>query len=170
MTHPAWHPLFEAWASEPEVPRLPRGLVHKARDENVLVARVERTTEGRFATWLRVPTDHPFFFEHACDHVPGLLLVEAARQAGVAVAHLHHGVPRDGVSFLFRELSASFSAFAALDRPLFGLGEVTGLRRKGDRVTAMTYGGPVLQDGALVGTLSGTWQIVPSGVIERARR
>ena len=33
---------------------------------------------------LRVPIDHPVFFDHALDHVPGMLAIEALRQAGVA--------------------------------------------------------------------------------------
>jgi 2-oxo-3-(phosphooxy)propyl 3-oxoalkanoate synthase len=32
---------------------------------------------------------HPFFFDHACDHVPGIVLIEAARQA----AALTYGTP-----------------------------------------------------------------------------
>jgi hypothetical protein len=37
------------------------------------------------------PTDplHPFYFDHACDHVPGIVLIEAARQA----AALTYGAP-----------------------------------------------------------------------------
>lgn len=48
-----------------------------------------RSEGGRSETrrrWpLRVDTTHPFFFDHAVDHVPGMLLVEAARQAAQAL-------------------------------------------------------------------------------------
>jgi len=38
--------------------------------------------EVRPSVWpLRVDTSHPIFFDHPLDHVPGMLLIEAARQA-----------------------------------------------------------------------------------------
>lgn len=37
---------------------------------------------------LRVPMDHPVFFDHALDHVPGMLAIEALRQAAVAAIGL----------------------------------------------------------------------------------
>ncbi|HET9172054.1 MAG TPA: ScbA/BarX family gamma-butyrolactone biosynthesis protein [Actinospica sp.] len=35
------------------------------------------------------PSDalHPFFYDHACDHVPGMVLIEAARQAAAVTRH-----------------------------------------------------------------------------------
>jgi hypothetical protein len=37
---------------------------------------------------LRVPMDHPVFFDHVLDHVPGMLAIEALRQAAVATIGL----------------------------------------------------------------------------------
>ncbi|WP_411078894.1 ScbA/BarX family gamma-butyrolactone biosynthesis protein [Streptomyces sp. cmx-18-6] len=43
---------------------------------------------GAPRTWeLRADTTHPYFFDHAVDHAPGMLLLEAARQAACATAH-----------------------------------------------------------------------------------
>lgn len=36
---------------------------------------------------LRVDPAHPAYFEHACDHLPGMLLIEAFRQAGHFLRH-----------------------------------------------------------------------------------
>ncbi|MFF9347124.1 ScbA/BarX family gamma-butyrolactone biosynthesis protein [Streptomyces sp. NPDC014734] len=53
---------------------------HRARD-------VVLTPTPRKACWqLRVDTSHPVLFDHPVDHVPGMLLLEAVRQAGHALA------------------------------------------------------------------------------------
>ncbi|MFB7915403.1 ScbA/BarX family gamma-butyrolactone biosynthesis protein [Streptomyces sp. NPDC056061] len=45
------------------------------------------TSTGREGHWqLRVDTSHPVLFDHPVDHVPGMLLLEAVRQAGHALA------------------------------------------------------------------------------------
>ncbi|WP_315904604.1 ScbA/BarX family gamma-butyrolactone biosynthesis protein [Streptomyces sp. CBG33] len=41
---------------------------------------------------LRVDQSHPVLFDHPVDHVPGMLLLEAARQAAHAVPHARAGV------------------------------------------------------------------------------
>ena len=58
------------------------GLVAVARPADVVIAQA---TDGR---WLISPADpdHPFFFDHPADHLPGMLLLEAARQH--ALIHL----------------------------------------------------------------------------------
>ncbi|MER6308035.1 ScbA/BarX family gamma-butyrolactone biosynthesis protein [Streptomyces sp. NPDC001657] len=58
---------------------------------------------------LRVDTSHPVLFGHPVDHAPGMLMVEAARQAAQAVTP---GVPMLPVS-----LECSFERYAELDAP-----------------------------------------------------
>ena len=122
------------------------------------------------AVQLAFDVDHPFFFEHPCDHVPGLALIEAGRQSGLVVAHRFYDVPTEGVSFFVRELVARFDGFAALDAPVFGYGVVTDVRRKRGRVASMRYTGHYLQQGASIGTLTGEWTIVDTAVMARLRR
>ncbi|MGK5732024.1 ScbA/BarX family gamma-butyrolactone biosynthesis protein [Streptomyces sp. URMC 124] len=46
------------------------------------------TPTGTPHAWrLRADTTHPVFFDHAVDHIPGLLLLEAARQAARSTVH-----------------------------------------------------------------------------------
>ncbi|MEU6479740.1 ScbA/BarX family gamma-butyrolactone biosynthesis protein [Streptomyces sp. NPDC047017] len=65
-------------------------------------ARVGRTspmdvvlspTGARNRWLLRADTRHPVLFEHAVDHVPGMVLIEAARQATAAVLGLPRYLP-----------------------------------------------------------------------------
>lgn len=57
---------------------------------------------------LRVDTRHPVLFEHPVDHVPGMMLLEAARQATVATVG-HSGPPL--------EITGEFMRYAELDSP-----------------------------------------------------
>ncbi|WP_327702531.1 hypothetical protein OG530_12240 [Streptomyces decoyicus] len=58
---------------------------------------------------LRVDPAHPVLFDHPVDHAPGMLLLEAARQATHAVAHPHEVV--------LTGMDCLFSLYAELDAP-----------------------------------------------------
>lgn len=58
---------------------------------------------------LRVDTDHPTYFDHPVDHIPGMLLLEAARQA----AHVSTGLP----DALLLGLRSDFTRYAEFDAP-----------------------------------------------------
>jgi hypothetical protein len=83
---------------------LPAAAVGRALSADVVLAPPERP--GRWQ--LRVDTAHPVFFDHPLDHVPGMLLLEAARQA----VRAHTGGTRSPVSF-----HIAFHQYAELDEP-----------------------------------------------------
>ncbi|MFF3624861.1 ScbA/BarX family gamma-butyrolactone biosynthesis protein [Streptomyces sp. NPDC002467] len=58
---------------------------------------------------LRVDTRHPVLFEHAVDHVPGMLLLEAARQATAALLGRS--------SYLPLSVESQFMRYAELNSP-----------------------------------------------------
>ncbi|MFH8239168.1 ScbA/BarX family gamma-butyrolactone biosynthesis protein [Streptomyces sp. NPDC018321] len=65
--------------SEP-APPLPPGEVGRLIPEDVVLS--PSVPAGRPGGWtLRVDTSHPVLFDHPVDHVPGMLLLEAVRQA-----------------------------------------------------------------------------------------
>jgi 2-oxo-3-(phosphooxy)propyl 3-oxoalkanoate synthase len=65
---------------------------------------------GRPDRWqLRVDPSHPVLFDHPVDHAPGMLLLEAARQAAVNVTDPRSAVP---VSW-----DTTFHRYAELDAP-----------------------------------------------------
>jgi hypothetical protein len=66
---------------------------------------------------LCVHRDHTFFFEHERAHVPGIYLIEAARQMSIAVAHMFYEVPFD-LEFVMTECSAQFRNVANIDDPI----------------------------------------------------
>ncbi|MFC7986247.1 ScbA/BarX family gamma-butyrolactone biosynthesis protein [Streptomyces sp. NPDC057336] len=58
---------------------------------------------------LRVDTRHPVLFDHQVDHIPGMVLLEAARQGAAAVL--------GGSPILPLGLECEFKKYAELDRP-----------------------------------------------------
>ncbi|MGL5929474.1 MAG: AfsA-related hotdog domain-containing protein, partial [Dermatophilaceae bacterium] len=77
-------------------------VVGRTRDRDVVI------TGPVGGPWtLRVDTSHPSLFDHPSDHVPGMLLFEAARQAAVLA---NGGRPVVAVG-------ADFAAYVELDEP-----------------------------------------------------
>ncbi len=65
---------------------------------------------------LRVPTENVSLFDHAQDHIPAMVLVEAARQlATLATAHWGGPAPRHAQMVA---MSASFADYTELDEPV----------------------------------------------------
>ncbi|MFF6884059.1 ScbA/BarX family gamma-butyrolactone biosynthesis protein [Streptomyces sp. NPDC012421] len=62
---------------------VPADRVGRARPRDVVLAPGDSPHRFR----LRTDGRHPVLFDHETDHVPGMLLVEAARQATLAVVH-----------------------------------------------------------------------------------
>ncbi|MCX5422624.1 ScbA/BarX family gamma-butyrolactone biosynthesis protein [Streptomyces sp. NBC_00078] len=81
--------------------------VGRAASRDVVLAAVDPRTPRRWQ--LRVDTAHPIFFDHPVDHVPGMVLLESARQA----AHASTGLC-DAVAV---GLDSSFARYAELDAP-----------------------------------------------------
>jgi hypothetical protein len=73
---------------------------------------------GRDDEWtLRVDTRHPVLFDHPVDHVPGMLLAEAARQAAT------HAL---GPGAVLLSLTARYGRYVELDAPCQVTARVTG--------------------------------------------
>ncbi|MFC7897511.1 ScbA/BarX family gamma-butyrolactone biosynthesis protein [Streptomyces sp. NPDC057381] len=78
---------------------------------------------GEQRVWLlRNDTSHPVLFDHPVDHSPGMLLLEASRQAALAHVHTEHAYPArfESTFFQFSEFDApcriTAEEFPAYDR------------------------------------------------------
>jgi hypothetical protein len=74
------------------------------RDADAVLARADGENRWR----LRMDTSHPILFDHPVDHAPGMLLLEAARQAA------HASRPR---ATAVVGMEAAFLRYAELDAP-----------------------------------------------------
>ncbi|NEA97863.1 ScbA/BarX family gamma-butyrolactone biosynthesis protein [Streptomyces sp. SID13726] len=94
-------------SAQPLPPALPPAAVGRDQAVDVVLSPAGRPDRWR----LRIDTAHPFFFDHPLEHVPGMLLLEAARQA----VRVHGGAEgREPVSF-----RAVFHQFTELDLPVW---------------------------------------------------
>ncbi|MFF3848848.1 ScbA/BarX family gamma-butyrolactone biosynthesis protein [Streptomyces sp. NPDC002328] len=90
----------------PVPPAAPAADVGRSLPTDVVLS----SADGPDRRQLRVDTGHPVFFDHPLDHVPGMLLLEAARQA----ARLRTGPERAPVAY-----GARFHRYAELDEPVW---------------------------------------------------
>ncbi|RKE19903.1 ScbA/BarX family gamma-butyrolactone biosynthesis protein [Streptomyces sp. TLI_171] len=86
---------------------------------------------------LRVDTEHPIFFDHPVDHVPGMVLLEAARQAAYAATGLTDAV--------LTAAASTFTKYVELDSPCW-IEARTGTAGEGGRSVSVRG----VQDGATV--------------------
>ncbi|WP_185832165.1 ScbA/BarX family gamma-butyrolactone biosynthesis protein [Streptomyces sp. WAC 04229] len=95
-------------ASEP-APPLPPSEVGCRFSEDVVLS--PSAPPGRPGPWtLRVDTSHPVLFDHPVDHVPGMLLLEAVRQATHALDSKNDmGIPT--------EMDVEFHRYVEFDSP-----------------------------------------------------
>ncbi|MFG3717321.1 ScbA/BarX family gamma-butyrolactone biosynthesis protein [Streptomyces massasporeus] len=89
----------------PLLPGISPQTAGRTRTDDVVLAPADRP-----GVWhLRVDTGHPVLFPRPNDHVPGMVLFEAARQAATAASGLH--------PFLPTTMTAEFTRYAELHSP-----------------------------------------------------
>ncbi|MCP3751633.1 beta-ketoacyl synthase N-terminal-like domain-containing protein [Pseudomonas sp. SBB6] len=151
-----------AWLAKWKDPRQPgqaermdKRHVHKACERNVLLGDIAAIDDsGWYAAELFHDAAHPFFYEHAQDHVPGLYLIEAARQFGIACSHLFQGVPHE-FPFVLDDMRIRFDAFAEQDSPVYLLAEYTDLMFKDGHLHRSHSRCHIVQHGNVLGTIEG---------------
>ncbi|MCY0934581.1 ScbA/BarX family gamma-butyrolactone biosynthesis protein [Streptomyces sp. H34-S4] len=80
---------------------------------NVVITRPVAAGESAFAATVLSDTTHPHLFDHQLDHVPGNLLLEAARQLAAASVSSLHAISAHGLQVT--SMDAQFQEFAELD-------------------------------------------------------
>lgn len=61
--------------------------------------------------------NHPYYFEHPNDHVPGMMMIEFVRQALTACIHTYGNVPLNGYHFILSDLNVKFLNYLELNSP-----------------------------------------------------
>lgn len=91
---------------------VPAHLVGRRDARNVVL--VDARTDGTELTArVRPPLDNPSMFDHAQDHLPGMVMIEAARQAGLLALNDLHGLSPS--RWVMTGMRAGFTAYAELD-------------------------------------------------------
>ncbi|MFI8326325.1 ScbA/BarX family gamma-butyrolactone biosynthesis protein [Streptomyces sp. NPDC085529] len=98
----------EIFARAPQPPEpVSRAAVGRLRKQDIVLA----PTPDRLRWQLRVDTSHPVLFDHALDHVPGMLLLESVRQAGNAMQ------PSTAGAVLPTSMDICFNRYVEFDEP-----------------------------------------------------
>ncbi|MFJ7155295.1 ScbA/BarX family gamma-butyrolactone biosynthesis protein [Streptomyces sp. NPDC101118] len=130
----------EQLAQQP-VPGLPAAPVAPSQVGRLSPFDVVLSPTGRPDAWkLRYDTRHPVLFDHPGDHLPGMVLLEAARQAAVALS------PERGV--LPVAVDSSYHRYAEFGSPVLIGAERLGQGPDGSRLVRVTG----TQDGETVFT------------------
>ncbi|NTU57758.1 MAG: hypothetical protein HGB00_02390 [Chlorobiaceae bacterium] len=95
-------------------PAIKKELVHKTSDDNVLISEPFSTGWLHYFNMFQDTTE--LTFDHPSEHVQGLLISEALRQAGIASAHIQ-GLPADGKLVLL-SYSTNFFSFIERNEPI----------------------------------------------------
>ncbi len=67
---------------------------------------------------VHIDPSHPYFFEHLLDHVPGMMLIETARQLFTACSHIYGKIPLKGISFILNNMNMNFNEYIFLSYPV----------------------------------------------------
>jgi len=104
-------PTSAGWAAQPGTPAAPH-LVGRSNPGNVVLLDPE-LRDGSAHAVLRVPGDHPSLFDHPQDHLPGMVLAEAARQLALFTAHDSRGIST--AKSVLVDLNVTFAKFGELE-------------------------------------------------------
>ncbi len=138
--------------------RIDRTLVHKAKWENVLVADVKALGENAFVAEMTQDSQHDYFYEHYLDHVPGLYVVEAVRQAATAISHLFKNIDNNH-TFVLNNMNVSFSHFIETNEPAFIYITFTDQTLRDGRVKFLAVDARVIHQGREVAKITGQGDI-----------
>ena len=93
----------------------PNRVQRRTPDNIVITAPAHGDEAGSRVASLIVDESHPYFFDHPCDHVPGMLLLEACAQLALAAAHDGH--PHAPHTVAIRAYEVNFSQFVECGAP-----------------------------------------------------
>lgn len=99
--------IAEIFAAAPPPPEpVSRSSVGRLRRQDIVLSPTEEHRRWQ----LRADTSHPVLFDHAVDHVPGMVLLEAVRQAA-------HATQPVGKAAIPTSMDISFNRYVEFDEP-----------------------------------------------------
>jgi hypothetical protein len=141
-----------------------KALTHKHVNQNVFISDY-RIDDDVLVVDFTPNLEHPYFFEHPQDHVPGMMVLEGVRQACLCYAHTVLGIPLEE-KIVIDSISPIFSGFVELDeRHTIEISMISSVRRQ---VTLAAVVKSEAGEHLVASTLTGTR--MSNKVYERVRR
>jgi hypothetical protein len=162
---------FSKWAQEfqpGQIQRIAKHQVHKDKEINVLIARLEKMQEDVIIGEMVQDINHQFFYEHPKDHVPGMYLIEVARQAATVLSHCYYDVPTYK-AYILDELKADFTKFVEHDRPTFWVAQVSDKGYIDGELLQMHVNCSFVQSGKVVAVVGGLFRMFDPEKYNRIR-
>jgi hypothetical protein len=164
---------FECLAKNESNTVLRKDLVHKNKTDNVFVKdlKIIASTESydSVVAMLHIPIDHYYFFEHPKDHIPGLMLIDAGKQAGTAMCHKIYNVDFRQI-FILDDITVRFIRLTTLDSPLFLYSHITGKKyRKDNQLSSLQAEGYFYQCNSKVAYMRSSWKIIAPEIFNRIK-
>jgi hypothetical protein len=107
-------PAQHAIPGQTPVARMRPGSVGRHNPRNAILANPVLSGRHELTALTIIDTDHPSLFDHALDHVPGMLQFEAARQVAMAAANAVLGL--DTSRMVMQRLGIEFTKFGEFER------------------------------------------------------
>ena len=118
--------LLKIHPNDPEPERIDKEYVHKHNQGNVLISRSYQC--GNMFYFNGFTKSSEFNIDHSSDHLEGIIIFEAARQAGIASVHLT-GISLSGKIVLLKT-NIQYKSFVELDEPYL-IHTIPVIRQKG---------------------------------------
>ena len=131
--------------------------------DHIVIGPVTRTATQRIYTaLLRVPEEHPYFFDHPLDHIPGILLLEGILQLFFIAAPDWLDLVKDQEMYI-KNVEISFYHWCEKGRPIMvELTRKNGESSPEDRFAAQ---GRIMQNGNTVCTVDLKGAVAPTGSV-----
>jgi hypothetical protein len=150
-----------------------RGLSLSERDRtslaNLLESVPDLPLEEVYHGVLRMDPTHTFFFEHPNEHVPGMMIIEASRQFGMACCHVFGQIPLRGHQFIMRELHVRFLDYVNLNYPATFKAELKSLTKRRSEWHEVNMQISVIQQGSVCVEMEFPAQFVSKRSFQRLR-
>jgi 2-oxo-3-(phosphooxy)propyl 3-oxoalkanoate synthase len=142
--------------------------VHKTNAENVLISELIQHGD-EFHSFICVNTNHPFFFDHSREHIPGIMLIEAGRQKAMAIVHKYYEVSFDKVFFI-NDFQMKFFSFAQTSLPVVIKSKVFRDDSKSKNYFQFVLESSFHQNSHLVATVHGAFTVLSARMLARLER
>lgn len=117
-----------------------------------------------------INSSHSFFFEHPNEHVPGLMVIEAARQMVVSISHQYGKIGLNGSHLVLNDLDAKFLGYIELYNPVLLRAEVLQKREHHGEWTSLSMEITLHQNGSKLGVIVCNGSKIGAGVFEKIRK
>lgn len=112
--------------NDPEPERINQEYVHKINKGNVLISKPYRCGNMFYFNGLKESSE--FNIDHSSDHLEGIIIFEAARQASIASAHLNK-IPFSGAIVILKAIT-QYTKFVECHAPYL-IRTIPGVKQKG---------------------------------------